>query len=220
MVWTAATDAASGVAGYAFTVDGNPAGSCSQAQNLGPVSTATTAPLTTGTWYFHICTLDVAGNWSATVASAGPYLIDLVPPRVAGLRTVPHTGDPQLAPGETTSSGLTRLLPGFDEVMVGELEIENYHLFSGGDDGVVESSGCGAATGDDAVVALSAPEVAPAGQSPVLSVGACRDSRISPATSSTATATGWVATSSSLISGWWPRTYCSIRTSTPRLPAG
>ena len=174
MVWTAATDAASGVAGYAFTVDGNPAGSCSQAQNLGPVSTATTAPLTTGTWYFHICTLDVAGNWSATVASAGPYLIDLVPPRVAGLRTVPHTGDPQLAPGETTSSGLTRLLPGFDEVMVGELEIENYHLFSGGDDGVVESSGCGAATGDDAVVALSAPEVAPAGQSPVLSVGAPR----------------------------------------------
>jgi 6-phosphogluconolactonase (cycloisomerase 2 family) len=174
MVWTPATDAASGVAGYAYTVDGNSSGTCSQAQNLGAASTVTTAPLTTGTWYFHICTLDVAGNWSPAVVSAGPYLIDLIPPQVEELRSVPHTGDPQLHPGETTSSGITRLIPDFDEPMVGDIEVENYHLFSGGADGVVDSSGCGAATGDDAVVTLGPPEFLPVGDAPALSVGSPR----------------------------------------------
>ena len=174
MVWTPATDAASGVAGYAFTVDGNPAGTCSQTQNLGAVSTVTTAPLVSGSWYFHICTLDVAGNWSAAVASAGPFQIDLIPPQVAELRTVPHTGDPQLQPGETTSTSITRLIPAFDEPMVGEIEIENYHLFASGPDGVVDSSGCGAASGDDVVVTLGPPDFLPVGESPALSVGSPR----------------------------------------------
>ena len=108
------------------------------------------------------------------MASAGPYLIDLIPPQVEGLRTVPHTGDPQLHPGETTSNGITRLIPDFDEPMVGEIEIENYHLFAAGPDGVVDSSGCGAAAGDDEVVTLGPPEFLPVGESPALSVGSPR----------------------------------------------
>lgn len=174
MVWTPASDAASGVAGYAFTVDADPAGTCSEAQNLGVVSTVTTAPLLSGTWYFHICTLDVAGNWTAGVVSAGPYLIDLVPPTVGELRSVPHTGDPQLLPGETTAESLTRLIVNFDEPMVGAVEVANYHLFSAGGDGLLESAGCGAASGDDEVIPIGLPEFDAGGQSTMLPVGAPR----------------------------------------------
>ena len=169
MVWTPATDAASGVAGYAFSVDGSPNGTCIESQNLGAVSTVVSAPLTTGSWYFHICTVDVAGNWSPTVASAGPFLIDLIPPQVAQLRSVPHTGDPHLLPGESTDLGLTRLLVGYDEPMVSALDLASYRLFSGGADGVVDSSGCGVPSDDDGVVALGPPELAAGDSATVLS---------------------------------------------------
>lgn len=87
---------------------------------------------------------------------------------------MPHTGDPQLLPGETTAESLTRLVVNFDEPMVGAQEIANYRLFSGGGNGLLESSGCGAASGDDEVIPLGLPEFDAGGQTTMLPVGAPR----------------------------------------------
>lgn len=83
MTWTPATDASAGVDGYGYVFDHNPTWACDQAKDAEEGTTGTTSPsLGAGTWYFHVCTRDNAGNWSA-VASAGPYTIGGAP---SGLR--------------------------------------------------------------------------------------------------------------------------------------
>jgi hypothetical protein len=75
VTWVAASDASSGVDGYAFAFDSTPTWTCSQVKSAEETATtARSAPLAPGTWYFHICTRDNAGNWSGVVTS-GPYTI-------------------------------------------------------------------------------------------------------------------------------------------------
>ena len=80
MTWTAGSDATSGVDGYAWTFSASPAPTCDETKDLEETALGVTGPpLADGSWWFHICTLDHAGNWTST-ASAGPYVVDTLPP--------------------------------------------------------------------------------------------------------------------------------------------
>ncbi len=65
--------------GYAYQVDANPAWICDLVKDLEETATGVTVTVTDGSWYFHACALDDAGNASA-VASIGPFVIDTVAP--------------------------------------------------------------------------------------------------------------------------------------------
>ncbi len=70
--WTSATDVGSGVAGYSFVLDN--ATTTDPDVIVDTVATSTTQALATGSWYFHIRSVDNVGNTSAT-AHFGPILI-------------------------------------------------------------------------------------------------------------------------------------------------
>jgi Subtilase family len=92
LVWDAAFDALSGVAGYGIYVH-TAASLPSTDMDLGPVTLDSTGPLTTNAngWYYNIRTVDKSGNWSASFASVGPFLIDTVAPgTVSGLVSTSH----------------------------------------------------------------------------------------------------------------------------------
>ena len=74
LAWTRAVDDASGVRGYAVMIAGG-IGLPSAVQNIGDVTSYTTASLAPGTYYFSIRTLDRSGKWSSTYAWSGPYVI-------------------------------------------------------------------------------------------------------------------------------------------------
>ena len=78
--WTAGSDALSGVDGYAWGVSGGSTPVCDEGKDLEETALgATSPPLADGSWWFHICTVDNAGNWTST-ATAGPYVIDTLAP--------------------------------------------------------------------------------------------------------------------------------------------
>lgn len=91
--WTSATDATAGVDGYAFTFDNNPTWVCDQVKDVEETATGTTsATLAVGSWYFHVCTRDNAGLWSA-VSNLGPFplILDSTPPTNPALSSPTHT---------------------------------------------------------------------------------------------------------------------------------
>jgi len=162
MSWTPASDqgsAASGVAGYAFAFDENATGTCSQTMTLDAMTTTVESEiLENGDWYFHICTLDAAGNWSST-ADIGPYLInDTTPPTIISTDTIASTPGGSLEVDETTRVPITQLLLKFSEIMKdpeGDYEAgditnpQSYRLVGAGPDGILDTSGCSAIGNDD-----------------------------------------------------------------------
>lgn len=84
MTWTAATDnGPAGVDGYAYTFNTTSDPTCDKTKDLEETATSvTSSSLGSGSYYFHICTVDNAGNWTATV-TVGPYIIDVTPPEVS-----------------------------------------------------------------------------------------------------------------------------------------
>ncbi len=167
MSWVSATDnppAPSGVLGYTVAFDGNASGSCSQAVDLDAAETGVSSvPLTNGDWYFHVCTVDVAGNWSSPT-TIGPYVInDNVPPTILSLDTVSSTMDGTLDWAETTSIPITQLLVTFSEPLndpAADFEPDdvtnplNYHLVEAGIDGTADTFNCGPIQNDDSEVAI------------------------------------------------------------------
>ena len=80
--WSASGDAASGVDGYGYLFSTLATASCPATKLVGETTfTATSAALSPGSWYFHLCAVDVAGNWSAAV-TGGPYEISTTLPTV------------------------------------------------------------------------------------------------------------------------------------------
>lgn len=66
---------ASGVDGYSIAWSQDPETLPDGHKDLGPVTVGTTSfPLAPGRWWFHIRTVDRAGNWSRTV-HLGPFVI-------------------------------------------------------------------------------------------------------------------------------------------------
>jgi hypothetical protein len=79
MDWSAATDALSGVNGYAYLFNTTPDTPPSVINVFG--TTVTSSPLASGSGhYFHLRVRDAAGNWSPTAVHRGPYRIDVTPP--------------------------------------------------------------------------------------------------------------------------------------------
>jgi hypothetical protein len=79
--WGGATDATSGVYGYAVLFDQNPSTVPPPTTTLYFISLATSPALTDGNnWYAHVRTRDVAGNWSIDARHLGPFFIDTTPP--------------------------------------------------------------------------------------------------------------------------------------------
>ncbi len=169
VAWGAATDAGSGVASYriGFTTTPAPPACGALPQTAGDTST-TSPPLAAGTWYFHVCAVDLAGNWGA-VTTGGPYTIDLSAPRVANLDSVATSGG-AIGEGEVVNVGITQLLVSFDEPMVQALAeaTSSYQLVAAGIDGAIDTATCGPLQGDDQSVAIDSAVYA--GQTSTLSL--------------------------------------------------
>ena len=83
VTWTAATDDASGLDGYSIAWDHAPTTVPDEAKNIGAVTATTSPALADGDWYFHIRSVDKAGNWATGAAHLGPFRIDATPPKSA-----------------------------------------------------------------------------------------------------------------------------------------
>jgi hypothetical protein len=165
MSWTPPVDNLSGLVGYGGVFDGSAAATCSEVQNLGPVASTTSAALDDGTWYFHLCAVDAAGNWSS-LANAGPFVVETAPPQVLLASSVAATADGVLVADELVDRfAITKLAMTFDEPVsdpVGSSDPNdvtnpaNYRLIGGGPNGSVESIDCGGLVGDDVALAVDA----------------------------------------------------------------
>jgi hypothetical protein len=140
--WDASSDATSGVAGYAWTFLGADSWSCDGVIDGTGVSTSS-PELSSGEFWFHVCTVDEAGNQSA-VTTIGPFELDLVAPAVVAVDTVADTGDGELVDGESTGASITQLLVSFDEALASASATEpsNWSLVATGPDGVFDSTPC------------------------------------------------------------------------------
>lgn len=74
MAWRSSTDAGSGLDGYSWTVNNSQTVPADTTKDSASTS-VTTSSLGDGTWWFHVRSLDNAGNASADVAR-GPYVIN------------------------------------------------------------------------------------------------------------------------------------------------
>lgn len=159
MVWSLpAADALSGVDGfsYAFTASATPV--CDQVKSLEEdVNTVTSTALLDGSWWFHLCTVDIAGNWSAP-AVRGPYVVETLPPSVTAVATVADTGDGALDPDEATEVSITQILVSFSEPVAdppGDADADdvtnpaNFPLVRPGGDDTFQTANCGGLAGDD-----------------------------------------------------------------------
>lgn len=80
VAWPAATDALSGVDGFSYLWDSSPTTLPDQVKDAEETATGATSPaLTDGAHFFHLRTLDNAGNWTSTV-HLGPFEIDTLAP--------------------------------------------------------------------------------------------------------------------------------------------
>ncbi len=73
--WTAAADEYSGIAGYGISITTSGPAIPSAVQDIGAVTTYTTAALAPGTYYFNIRAVDRSAHWSASYRSYGPLVI-------------------------------------------------------------------------------------------------------------------------------------------------
>ena len=89
LTWTAATDDASGIAGYSIRV-GTSAALPDATPETGRVTSYTTEPLAPGTWWFSIRAIDRSGKAANNYRSYGPVTIRAADP--ANLSWYPRTG--------------------------------------------------------------------------------------------------------------------------------
>ncbi len=83
VTWSGASDYDSGLDGYSVLWD-NAASTIPDAiKDIGNISSLTSPPIASGSWYFHIRAVDNAGNWATGAAHLGPFKIDILPPTSA-----------------------------------------------------------------------------------------------------------------------------------------
>jgi subtilisin family serine protease len=90
VAWADALDGASGVDGFSYEWSQNSATTPDQTKD-GTGSSATSPALTDGSWWFHLRTVDAAGNWSFAV-HLGPFKIDTTPPANPSLSSTRTSG--------------------------------------------------------------------------------------------------------------------------------
>ncbi len=174
MRWSGAADVGSGVAGYGyvFTVVNPavsnpppvPAAVCTQvaavAHTPGDI-VVESSPLFNGRYFFHLCTTDAVGNWSAGITPVGPFVVqssDAAAPTVELVNTVASMDDGQLSNGELVFPTVTQVLVSFSEAMFDSTDlghpntvrnVNNFTLFADGDNAGFETVTCGDVLGDD-----------------------------------------------------------------------
>jgi uncharacterized delta-60 repeat protein len=90
VLWAGASDNWSGIDGYSYQFGPNPAGVPDTAKDAEETASgATSSPLGDGERYFHLRSVDNAGNWSETV-HLGPFRIDRASPLNPTLRSISH----------------------------------------------------------------------------------------------------------------------------------
>ena len=118
--WKAADDLGSGIDGYSILWDDFVGTMPDNSMNMGKkTSAAISPPLESGgdhAYYFHIRSVDNAGNWTPHAQHLGPFMIDTEPPpKIEGLVSTSHKPDewsPQTsvditwAPGKDDVSGI------------------------------------------------------------------------------------------------------------------
>jgi hypothetical protein len=91
VTFSGAQDGTSGLDGYSYSWDQTADAAPDTVKDAEETATGTTSPtLADGSWYFHLRTVDNAGNWSDTT-TMGPFRIDRTPP--SGV-TVSAPGNP------------------------------------------------------------------------------------------------------------------------------
>lgn len=140
--WTAAADATSGTVGHAWSFSASSVWPCDDSVD-GVGGSATSDPLTSGSWWFHACAVDAAGNWGP-VASLGPFVLDLEGAQVLSFGSVTDTEDGVLSMGEQLADGPTQLLVRFDEAMgvAGVESSGNYLLVEAGPNEALDTLSC------------------------------------------------------------------------------
>lgn len=90
VAWTAALDAHSGLDGYAICWNQQADVGPAQTKTLEEtVTSLTSASLADGeSWYFHVRSVDIAGNWDDDFATIGPFFIAATPPPAPANPTV------------------------------------------------------------------------------------------------------------------------------------
>ena len=89
--WTGASDSGSGVDGFSYSWTQDPTGPVDTTKDVEETAaTATSPPLADGEWWFHLRTVDNAGNWSEPV-HLGPFRIDTAAPSTGPLSSSTHT---------------------------------------------------------------------------------------------------------------------------------
>ncbi len=171
MSWSAASDNLSLVDGYSFFFDNSATAACDEVKDVEETTlTTTSATLDDGTWYFHLCTRDNAGNWSET-APAGPYIIEAAPPLALSIETVADTADGLLTPGEQLTTPITQIVVTFNEPVADPAgssdpddvtNPENFQLIRPGVDGVFQTASCVAVGGDDVKIVPNSVDYLPA----------------------------------------------------------
>jgi hypothetical protein len=89
--WSAGTDATSGVKGYSVVFNNDSATPADTVQDVPATTTSYSSPsLSDGTWWFHVRTIDNAGNASAD-KTYGPFLIDGTGPDAPVITSPDHS---------------------------------------------------------------------------------------------------------------------------------
>ncbi|MFG0316045.1 MAG: S8 family serine peptidase, partial [Planctomycetota bacterium JB042] len=131
VTWTPATDAHSGLAGYATVIDESattvPNGTLDLSAGASGISTAFPTPTTTKEYWLHVRARDNAGNWGAA-KHIGPFVIGVC--NNAGSNSTYGTGKPgtngipQLVPQDTPTLGesstvlITNAFPGSLPILI------------------------------------------------------------------------------------------------------
>jgi len=89
--WNAVTDAASGLAGYSWAVNGSSATAADTTVDT-TLTSAATASLADGTWWVHVRAVDAAGNAGPDVA-IGPFPIDAAGPLAPVVTSLDHASN-------------------------------------------------------------------------------------------------------------------------------
>ncbi len=161
--WSAADDPpaaggyASGLAGYSWAYLETDVPECDAAAEATELTT-TSPILAVGTWFFHLCAVDVAGN-TGPVAVSPPLVIapDLEAPSVQVIDSVARTAGGEIDPGEQIDLAVTQLLVAFSEsIGTGVADPASYRLVEAGNDGEPSLETCDGTLGDDQEVTIAA----------------------------------------------------------------
>lgn len=170
--WAGASDALSGVGGFAVTVNTQASFTCPAVKNLeAAVNAFSTAPLPSGSYYFHLCTGDLAGNWTAGSA-LGPFVIvDGSPPQVIGVSSVAAPPGGVLT-GSPVRAAITQLRVDMNKPLnTGLAAPASFQIVTPGPDQAIATLSCAAVAGDDILLPVAGVTAAGTGSSFAIKTG-------------------------------------------------